>query len=160
MAPLGPIRIDVICYGAEPMQLRCGASQLSGRCSNCQSALKVQGRESELRGSIVLPDLPVSKGSPVRDERALGLLLISAPADEEAVCANNSNQHPNPHIIHHLGISTVPLACQVGGSGKPLLGISGLASRNPINRIYHRCKVLPHLQTGLKAFILLLLLVL
>ncbi len=152
------IRTDVIHYGAEPMQLRCGASQLSGWCSNRQSAVKVQGRESEVRGLVVLPGLPVCKGGPVRDERALGLLSISAPADEEAVCANNSNQHPNPHIIRHLGISTVPLGCQVGG--KPPLGIPGLVSRNPINQIYHKCKVLPHLQTGLKLFILLLLLML
>ncbi len=123
------IRIDVICYGAEPMQLRCGASQLSGWCSNHQSAVKVQGRESEVRGLVVLPGLPVSKGSPVRDERAPGLLSIPAPTDEEAVCANNSNRHLNPHIIHHLGISAVPLACQVGG--KPLLGIPGLASHIP-----------------------------
>ena len=72
--------------------------------------MKVQGRESEVRGLVVLPGLPVSKCSPVRDERALGLPLIPAPADEAAVCANNSNQHPNPHIIHHLGISAVPLA--------------------------------------------------
>jgi hypothetical protein len=140
------------------MQLRCGASQLSGWCSNRRSAVKVQGRESEVRGLVVLPGLPVSKGSPIRDERVPGLLSIPAPADEEAVCANNSNRHPNPHIIHHLGISAVPLACQVGG--KPLLGILGLVSCNPVNQIYHRCKVLPHLQTGLKVFILLLLLVL
>jgi hypothetical protein len=140
------------------MQLRCSASQSSGRYSNRQSTVKVQGRESEVRGLVVLPGLPVSKGSPVRDERAAGLLSIPAPTDEEAVCANNSNRHPNPHIIHHLRISAVPLACQVGD--KPLLGIPGLASRNPINQIYHRCKVLLHLQTGLKVFILLLLLVL
>jgi hypothetical protein len=140
------------------MELRCGSSQSSGCCSNRQSAVKVQGREYEVRGLVVLPGLPVSNGSPVRDERAPGLLSIPAPADEEAVCVNNSNRHPNPHIIHHLGISVVPLACQVGG--KPLLGILGLVSRNSINQIYHRCKVLPHLQTGLKVFILLLLLVL
>jgi hypothetical protein len=140
------------------MQLRCGASQSSGRCSNRQSTVKVQGRESEVRALVVLPGLPVTKGSPIRDERAPGLLSIPAPVDEEAVCANSSNRHPNPHIIYHLGRSAVPLACQVGG--KPLLGIPGLASCNPINRLYHRCKVLPHLQTGLKVFILLLLLVL
>jgi hypothetical protein len=120
------------------MELRCGASQSSGCCSNRQSTVKVQGRESEVRGLVVLPGLPVSKGSPVWDERAPGLLSIPAPADEEAVCANNSNQHPNPHIIHHLGISAVPLAYQVGG--KPLLGIPGLTSRNSINQIYHGCK--------------------
>jgi hypothetical protein len=140
------------------MQFRCGASQSSGRCSNCQSTVKVQGREPEVKGLVVLPGLPVSKGSPVRDERVPGMLLIPAPTDKEAVCMNNSNQHPNPHIIHHLGISAVPLAFQVGD--KPLLGIPGLASCNPINQIYHRCKVLLHLQTGLKVFILLLLLVL
>ncbi len=71
--------------------------------SNRQSAVKVQGRESEVKGLVVLPGLPVSKGSPVRDERAWGLLSIPAPTDEEAVCVNNSNRHPNPHIIHHLG---------------------------------------------------------
>ncbi len=76
---------------------------MSGRCSNRRSAVKVQGREPEVRGLVVLPGLPVSKGSLVRDERAPGLLSIPAPADKEAVCANNSNQHPNPHIIHHLG---------------------------------------------------------
>jgi hypothetical protein len=140
------------------MQLRCGASQSSGRCSNRRSAVKAQWRESEVRGLVVLPGLPVSKGSIFRDERAPGLLSIPAPVDEEAVCTNNSNRHLNPHMIHHRRISVVPLACQVGG--KPLLGILGLVSRNPINRIYHRCKVLPHLQTGLKVFILLLLLVL
>ena len=32
-------------------------------------------------GSVVLPGLPVAKGSSVRDERALVVLLISAPAD-------------------------------------------------------------------------------
>ncbi len=85
------VRIDVILYGAEPMQLRCGASQLSGRCSNRRFAVKVQERESEVRGLVVLPGLPVSMGSPVRDERAPGLLSIPAPADEEVVCANNSN---------------------------------------------------------------------
>ncbi len=69
------IRIDVIRYGAEPMQLRCGASQSFGRCSNRQSTVKVQGRESEVRGLVVLSGLPVSKGSPIRDERALGLLV-------------------------------------------------------------------------------------
>ncbi len=152
------IRIDVIRYSAEPMQLRCGASQSSGKCSNCQSAVKDQWRESEVRGLVVLPGLLVSKGGLVRDERGPGLLSIPTPTDEEAVCANNSNRHPNPHIIHHLGISAVPLACQVGG--KPLLGISGLVSCNPINQIYHRCKVILHLQTGLKVFIFLLLLVL
>jgi hypothetical protein len=152
------IRIVVIRYGAEPMQLRCGASQLSGWCSNRQSTVKVQGRESQVRGLVVLPGLPVSKGSPVRDERAPGLLSIPAPTDEEAVRANKSHQHLNPHKIHHLGTSVVPLACQVGG--KPLLDIPGLASRNPVNQLYHRCKVLPHLQTGLKVFIHLLPLVL
>ncbi len=140
------------------MQLRCGASQSSGRCSYRQSAVKVQGRESEVRELVVLPGLPVSKGSPLRNEKVPGLLSIPAPTDEEAVCANNSNRHPNPHKIHHLGISAVLLVCQVGS--KPLLGIPGLASCNPINQIYHRCKVFPHLQTGLKVFILLLLLVL
>jgi hypothetical protein len=84
-------RIDVICYGAEPMQLRCGTSPSSGRCSNCQSTVKVQGREPEVRGLVVLPSLPVSKGSPVRDERVPGMLLIPAPKDKEAVCMNNSN---------------------------------------------------------------------
>jgi hypothetical protein len=152
------IRIDGIGYGAEPMELRCGANQLFGCCSHRQSTVKVQERESEVRGLVVLPGLPVSKGSPVRDERAPGLLLIPASVDEEAVCANNSNHHLNPHIIHHLGISAVPLACQVGG--KPPLGIPGLVSRNSINQIYHSCKVLLHLQTGLKVFILLLLLAL
>jgi hypothetical protein len=151
-------RIDVICYGAEPMELRCGASQSSGCCPNRQSTVKVQQRESEVRGLVVLPGLPVFKGSSARDERAPGLLSIPPPTDKEAVCANNSNRHPNPHMIHHLGISAVPLAYQVGG--KPPLGIQGLPSRNSINRIYHRCKVLPHLQTGLKVFIRLLLLVL
>jgi hypothetical protein len=111
-----------------------------------------------VRGLVVLPGLPVSNGSPFRDERAPGLLSIPTPADEEAVCANNSDRHPYPHIIHHLGISALSLACQVGG--KPSLGIPGLASRNSVDQIYHRCKVLLHLQTGLKVFVLLLLLVL
>jgi hypothetical protein len=69
--------------------------------SNRQSTVKVQGRESEVKGLVVLPGLPVSKGSPVRDERARGLLSIPAPTDEEAVCVNNSNRHPNPHIIQY-----------------------------------------------------------
>ncbi len=85
------IRIDEVRYGAGPMELRCGASQLSSSCSNRQSTVKVQGRASEVRGFVVLPGLPVSKGSPIRDERVEGLLSIPAPADEEAVCVNNSN---------------------------------------------------------------------
>jgi hypothetical protein len=40
---------------------------------------------------VVLPGLPVAEGSPIRDKRVLGLLSISAPMDEEAVCTNNSN---------------------------------------------------------------------
>jgi hypothetical protein len=149
---------NLLEYGAEPMELRCGASQSSGCCSHHRSAAKVQERESEVRGLVVLPGLPVSKGGPIRDERALGLLSVPTPADKETVCTNNNNCHPNPHIIHRLGISPVPLACQVGG--KPPLSIPGLASCNSINQIYHRCKVLSHLQTGLKVFIPLLLLVL
>ncbi len=85
------IRIDVIPYGAEPTELRCGTSQLTGCCSNRQSTVKVHGREAKVRGLVVLPGLPVSKGSPVRDERTPGLLWIPAPMDEEAVCMNNSN---------------------------------------------------------------------
>jgi hypothetical protein len=75
-----------------------------------------------MRGElVVLPGLPVTKGSPVRDERVPGLLLISAPADEEAVCANNSNCHPNPNIVYHLGLSAVPLSCQVPLKNKKMV---------------------------------------
>jgi hypothetical protein len=72
--------------------------------------VKVQERESEVRGLVVLPGLPVFKGSPIMDERVPGLLSIPPPMDEEAVCGNNSSRHLNPHIIHHLEISTIPLA--------------------------------------------------
>ncbi len=113
---------------------------------------------SRLGGLVVLPGLPVAKGSPVRDERASGMLSVPAPADEKTVCTNNSNRHPNPHIIHNLGVSAIPLTCQVGG--KSLLGISGFASRNTINRIHHWHEVLLQFQTGPKVLVLLLLLVL
>ena len=43
----------------------------------------VSEREGGGRGGlVVLPGLPVAKGSPVRDERVSGVLSISAPADE------------------------------------------------------------------------------
>ncbi len=41
-------------------------------------------------GYVVLPVLPVTKGSPVRDERAPRLLLVPAPTDKEAVGPNHS----------------------------------------------------------------------
>ncbi len=58
--------------------------------ANRRFAVKVQGRESEVRGLVVLPGLPVSKGSPVRNERVPGLLSIPAPADEVAVCGTTA----------------------------------------------------------------------
>jgi len=39
---------------------------------------------------------------------------------------DHHNCHPNPHIIHHLRILTIPLAGQVGG--QPLLRIPSLAT--------------------------------
>jgi hypothetical protein len=140
------------------MELKCGVSWAPSCCSNCQSAVRGQESESKMRELVVLPGLPITQGSLVRDERAPGLLLIPAATNEEAVCTNNSNRHPNPHIIHHLGVSLFPLARQVGG--QPLFSIPGLASHNSVNQVYHRCKVLLHFQTGLKVLVLLLLLVL
>jgi hypothetical protein len=71
---------------------------------------------------------------------------------------DHRDRHPNPHIIHHLRILTIPLAGQV--VGQPLLRIPSLATRNAIRRVNHRCKVLPHFQTVLEVLILLLLLML
>jgi hypothetical protein len=81
-----------------------------------------------------------------------------AATNEEAVCTDHRDCHPNPHIIHHLRILTIPLAGQVGG--QPLLRIPSLATRNAIHRVNHRRKILPHFQTVLEILILLLLLML
>ena len=40
------------------------------------------GKGSRGNGLVALPGPPVSKGGPVRDERATGLLSVTAPADE------------------------------------------------------------------------------
>jgi hypothetical protein len=58
------------------------------------------------------------------------MLLVPAATDEEAVCTYHRDSHPNPHIIHHLGELTIPLAGQVGG--QPLLHIPSLATSNAI----------------------------
>ena len=87
----------------------------------------------------------------------VGSLLIPAATNKEAVSLHNRDSHPNPHIIHHLQILTVPLACQL--SGKPLLRIPSLSSRGPIHRVDHWCKILLHFETVLKVLVLLLLLV-
>ena len=84
--------------------------------------------------------------------------MIPAATNKEAVCSHHRDSHPKPHIIHHLQILTVPLACQL--SGKPLLCVPSLSSRDPIHRVDHWCKILPHFQTVLKVLVLLLLLVL
>ena len=42
-------------------------------------------------GLVVLPGLPVAKGSPVRDERASRLLSVPAPTDKEAVSMYHSS---------------------------------------------------------------------
>ncbi len=75
------------------------------------------------RGKGVKP-LPVQPGrstSHLRRPRRSGLLSITAATNEEAVRMDHRNCHPNPHIIHHLRILTIPLAGQVGG--QPLLHI-------------------------------------
>ena len=100
--------------------------------------------------------LPVSKGSPVRNKGAAGLLSIPAATNKEAVCLHHHDSYPNPHIIHHLRILMVPHACQL--SGKPLLCVPSLSSRDPIYRVDHLCKILPHFQSVLKVLALLLLL--
>ena len=41
-----------------------------------------EGLDRERSGLVVLPGPPVSKGGPVRDERATGLLSVTAPTDE------------------------------------------------------------------------------
>ena len=41
-----------------------------------------EGRGSRGSGLVVLPGPLVSKGGPVRNERAAGLLLVTAPTDE------------------------------------------------------------------------------
>ncbi len=82
------------------------------------------------------------QGSPVRDERASKVLSDPAPTDKKAVSTNHSKHHPDPHVEHHLGVSAVSLACQVGG--KLFLGILGITYRNTINQIYHWCEVLPN----------------
>ena len=71
---------------------------------------------------------------------------------------HHRDSHPNPHIIHYLQILTFLLACQL--SGKPLLRVPSLLSRNPIHRVDHWCQILLHFQTVLKVLVLLLLLVL
>ena len=40
------------------------------------------GKGSRGGGLVVLPGPPVSKGGPIRDERATGLLSVTAPTDE------------------------------------------------------------------------------
>ncbi len=86
------------------------------------------------------------------------MLSIMAATNEEVVCMDHRDCHPNPCIIHHLRILTIPLADQVGG--QPLLCIPSLATRNAIHRVNHRRKILPHFQTVLEILVLLLLLVL
>jgi len=55
-----------------------------------------------------------------------------AATNEEAVRTDHRDCHPNPHIIHHLRILTIPLAGQVGG--QPLLRIPSLtAGANELN---------------------------
>ena len=93
----------------------------------------------------VQPGLPVTKGSPVRDEGAVGLLLIPAAMNEEAVCTNYRICHPDPHIKHHLRILMISLAGQA--DSQALLGILSLTTRNAIHRVSHRCKVLLYFQT-------------
>jgi hypothetical protein len=78
--------------------------------------------------------------------------------NEEAVRTDHRVCHPDPHIIHHLRILTIPLAVQVGG--QPLLRIPSLATGNVIHRVNQRHKILPHFQTVLEILILLLLLML
>ena len=114
--------------------------------------------ECQIMHLPVLPGLPVSAGSPIRNEGAPGSLWIPAATHEESVCTNHCDCHPYPHIIHHLWVALVPPARRVGG--KPHLRITGLASNNSINWVHHRGEVLPHLQTLLKVLALLLLLVL
>ena len=106
----------------------------------------------------VWPGLSVAKGSPVGDEGAAGLLSIPAATNEEAVCTNHRNCHPDPHIKHHLRILMIPLAGQV--DSQALLGILSLTTGNAIHRVNHRCKVIPHFQTIPLTHVFLLLLML
>ncbi len=86
------------------------------------------------------------------------MLSIPAATYMEAVCLHHHDSYPNPHKIHHSGILTVLLACQL--SGKPLLCVLSLLSRDPIHRVDHWCKILPHFQAVLKVLVLRLLLAL
>ncbi len=85
-------------------------------------------------------------------------LSIPAAANKEAVCSHHHDSHPNPHIIHHLQILTFPIACQL--SSKPLLRVPSLSSHDPIHRVDHWCKIIPHFQSVLEVLVLLLLLML
>ena len=53
-------------------------------------------------------DPPVFHGGPVEDGRTLGLLVVSATADEEAVGLDNRQSHPPPHILDHHGVWSAP----------------------------------------------------
>jgi hypothetical protein len=69
--------------------------------SKCGKSIELQW--GPVRLLLLRLGTPVVHGVPVRDNRTAGTLLVSAAADQKAVCAYHGNGHSNPNIVHHLG---------------------------------------------------------